>query len=182
MLKIMEKPYLSGNLKLDESSLKTIFLHNLNQTYSVLLHIADQLPKLTKVVYYGDLHNVVEELLLEVKVQINRLNEVFFHLKETPAEKNNFDNTQELKFLTPEYNYEPTNNLLRDLSFVLYLQRIVGVKINCFSILKSIAHSLNNINIKQCLLYNFDECTENQLMLRLIAKEYMESNINNFLL
>ncbi|MGI4020450.1 MAG: DUF892 family protein [Janthinobacterium lividum] len=178
----MEKPYLSGNLKLDESSLKKIFLHNLNQTYSVLLHIADHLPKLAKVVYYGDLQNVVEELLSEVKVQINRLNEVFFHLKEVPAEKDNFHATKEFQFLTPEYEYEPADNLLKDLSFVLYLQRVIGIKVNCFYILKSIAHPLNNTNIKQSLMYSFDECSENLLMVRLIAKEYMESNINNFLL
>lgn len=178
----MEKPYLSGNLKLDEPSLKKIFSSNLNQTYSVLLHIAEQLPELAKVVYYGDLHNVVEELLSEVKVQIDRLNEVFFYLKEVPAEKTNFDATKELQFLTPEYGYEPADNLLGDLSHVLYLQKIIGIKISYFYILKSIAHPLNNTNIKQCLLHSFNECLENQLMVRLVAKEYMESNINNFLL
>ncbi|RYY07435.1 MAG: hypothetical protein EOP43_03280 [Sphingobacteriaceae bacterium] len=178
----MEKPYLSGNLKLDESSLRKIFSYNLNQTYSILLHIEDQLPKLAKVVYYGDLHNVVEELLSDVKIQINRLDEIFFHLKEVPTEKNNPNFSEKFQFITPEYEYEPVDNLLRDLSYVLYLQKIIGIKTNCFFILKSIAHPLNNINVKQCLLYNFDNCKDNQLMIRLVAKEYMESNINNFLM
>jgi ferritin-like metal-binding protein YciE len=177
----MEKPYLSGSIKLDELSLQKVFLYNLNQTHSILLHLAEHLPKLSAAIYYGDLQNAVEELSAEVKVQINRINDIYLLIKEVPVSNNRFNTSKLLPHLTPNYEYEPNDHLLKDLAFVFYLQGVVGIKINYFSILKSIANTLNNINIKQYLQYCFDECEDNQLILKLIAKEYMESTINVFL-
>ncbi len=175
----MEKPFLSGNLKLDEASLKRIFIYNLNQVYPVLLHLADSLPILAKSIFYGDLHNAAEELLSEVKVQLDRVDAIFVHLKEVP--KNSNTPNDKIQFLTFDNEDELLDGLSKDLALVFYLQKIIAVKKNYFHILKSIGNSLNDINIKQYLQYSCDECEENQMIFRLIAKEYMESTINKFL-
>ena len=178
----MEKLYLSGNIKVDEVSLKKIFIYKLNYIYLILDWLAENLPELAKAVAYGDLENAIEELTSEVKVQICRINEIFILLKEAPNKNNNPVTSELLQILTPDYTFETTDNLLRDLYFVFYLQKIIGIQKSYFYILKSISNTLNDINIKQYLQYSCDECDDNQIIFTLIAKEYMESTINTFLL
>ena len=177
----MEKPFLSGSIKVDEESLKKIFIFNLNQTYSILLYLGDYLPILAKAACYGDLENVIEEFLSEVNIQSHRISDIFILLKEVPVEKNNFAVQKLLPFLVTEDADKAVDGLLKDLSLVFYLQRVVALKHSYFFILKSISNSLNNTNIKQYLQYNFKECEENQVLFKLIAKEYKESSINVFL-
>ncbi len=177
----MEKPFLSGNLKLDEASLRKIFIYNLNKIFPILLYLKNTLPSMAHYSFYGDLQNVIEELLSEVHVQIERVNDIFTELKEVPVEENDPVNIKLLQILTCNNDYEPMDNLSKDLSLVFYLQRIIAIKTNYFYILKSISNSFNSINIKQHLQYSCDECKENKLLFRLIAKEYMETSINNFL-
>lgn len=177
----MEKPFLSGNLKLDEASLKKIFIYNLNQIFPILLYLKHTLPLMEKYIFFGDLQNVIDELLSEVQVQVNRVNEIFIELKEVPYEENDKVNIKLLQILAYNNESEPCDNLSKDLSLVFYLQRIIAIKTNYFYILKSISNSFNSINIKQHLQYSCDECKENKLLFRLIAKEYMETSINNFL-
>ncbi len=172
---------MSGNLKLDETSLRKIFLYNLNQIFFVLLHLADRLPLMAKETCYGDLQNVVEELLSEVLDHIYRLDNIFTELKEAPAARNTCSDKKIAYFLTQDDEDEQLDNLSKDLSLVFHLQKIMAVKCNYYFVLRSISNSFNNINIKQNLQYSCDECERNISMFRLIAKEYMETSINKFL-
>lgn len=177
----MEKPFLLGSNKLDETALRKIFLYNLNQAYLVLLQLAGGLPKLAEETHFGDLQNVVEGFLSEVKAQVSRVNDIFALLKEVPVVQGGpgFDGL--LKTLVPDYGYEPSDGLLKDLSFIFYLQRVVVIKKGYFYMLISVAAPLNIAGVKQLLQYCCDDCEDNQVVLRLIAKEYMQSTINNFL-
>lgn len=177
----MEKPFLPGNLKLDEASLKRIFLYNLNHIYPILLHLKESLPLLAKAACYGDLQNVIEELVSETKVQLGRVNDIFVQFKEIPVEKNQSDISNMLQALTPDQEHELFDELSKDLLLVFYLQKVIAIERNYFYILKSIATLLNSAMIKQYLQHSYDECEDNQTILRLIAKEYMDSTINTFL-
>ena len=177
----MEKPFLSGNLKLNEDALKKIFLYNLNQIHPILLQLKNILPELAKATNFGDLQNVVDEFLLEVKSQTIRVDEIFKQLNEIPTERYSYTTKQLLQTLEHKHEYEQMDNLSKDLSLVFHLQKVVLIIKNYFHILKSIANSLNSLNIKQNLQYSYDECEDNQIMFTLLAKEYMESSINTFL-
>ncbi|MVN22663.1 DUF892 family protein [Mucilaginibacter arboris] len=175
----MEKPFLSGNLKLDEVSLRKVFLYNLNQIYPILNYLSGSLPEIAKSTYYGDLQYAIEELLSEVQVQIFRIKDIFIQLNEVPCKKCTHDTTKMLQIL--DYVDEHKDNLSKDLSIVFYIQKVLSVQKNYFHILKSIANTLNSVNIKQYLQFSCDECKDNQTIFTLIAKEYMESTINSFL-
>lgn len=178
---IMEKPYLNNNTKLDEQALRKAFIYNLNKIHPVLLHLSTQLPCLADESCYGDLNNAITELSAEVKIHVIRINTIFEALSVTPNPKKTSVIIRTLKVLIPDRNDYLLDNLSKDLHLVFHIQKILNIERNYYSILKSIASSLNNIGIKQHLQYNYDECESNQTMFKLIAKEYMESSINHFL-
>ncbi|MGI4751540.1 MAG: DUF892 family protein [Janthinobacterium lividum] len=177
----MEKPYLNGRTKLDELALQKAFIYNLNKIHPVLVHLTDQLPCLAEQSCYGDLQNAITELSEEIKVHVNRINTIFQELKEIPNTEKSIVITRILEVLLPDKKDHFLDNLSKDLHLVFHIQKILNLKRNYYFILKSIAGSLNNIDIKQYLQYSFNECESNQLMFKLIAKEYMESSINTFL-
>ncbi|MGI4803138.1 MAG: DUF892 family protein [Janthinobacterium lividum] len=177
----MEKPYLNGSIKLDELALKKAFIYNLNKIHPVLIQLTVLLPHLAEESCYGDLNNAITELSAEVEIHVNRINTIFQELKVIPNKEKNQVIIHTLHALLPEKEYCYLDNLSKDLHLVFHIQNILNTKRNYYSILKSIAGSLNNIDIKQYLQYSYDECEDNQLIFKLIAKEYMESNINTFL-
>lgn len=178
---MIEKPFLCGNIKLDEAALQNAFIYNLNQIHPVLLHLIDHLPALANATCYGDLQNAIQELLSEVVIHLNRINTIFLQLKTVPENKKSLMLVRVLEVLLPDEEEQLPDNLSKDLFLVFHIQKILNVKKNYFYILKSIAGSLNNIDIKMYLQYCCDECEANQLTFKLIAKEYMESSINTFL-
>ncbi len=177
----MEKPFLCGNLQLNENSLNRVFLFNLNQIYSILQSLTQSLPILAEKTYYGDLQNVVEELLSEVYEQAGHVETIFLQLKEVPIK--HCSPTANDIFQLANYYHEDENQhkLSNDLALVFHLQQILVVKCHYFHLLKSIANSLNDITVKENIQYCFDQCAENQTLFKLIAKEYMESRVNVFL-
>ncbi|RYE37036.1 MAG: DUF892 family protein [Sphingobacteriaceae bacterium] len=177
----MEKPYLNNDIKLDEQALRKIFLYNLNKIYPVLLHLTYQLPCLADESCFGDLENALTELFMEVKLHVARINAIFDELKEVPKTEKSISVNKILEALLPDKGEYSFDNLSKDLHLVFHVQKILNIKRNYYSILKSIAGSLNNIDIKQHLQYNYDECESNQIMFKLIAKEYMDTSINTFL-
>jgi len=178
----MEKPFLLNNLKLDEEALRKIFVFNLNQIHLILLYLTECLPLIAKATCYGDLENIInEEILSDVKVQLFRISDIFMQLNIVPNQNCPSKLNELLPNLNYKYEYEQMDSLSKDLSIVFYLQKLLSIKENHFQILKSIANSLNSINIKSYLQYNCDECKNNKEMLTLVAKDYIESNINTFL-
>ncbi len=178
---LMEKPYLNNNTKLDEQALRKAFIYNLNKIHPILIHLNSHLPCLADESCYGDLENAITELCAEVKVQVTRLDTIFTALCATPLDQKNIVITRTLNNLLPDKNRPFSDNLLKDLNLVFHIQKILNIEIYYYCILKSIASSLNNISIKQYLQYNSDECESNQTMFKLIAKEYMDSSIDQFL-
>ncbi|MEX8547154.1 MAG: DUF892 family protein [Mucilaginibacter sp.] len=177
----MEKPFLCGNLQLNENSLNKVFLFNLNQIYSILQSLTQSLPVLADKTCFGDLHFVVEELLSEVFEQIGHIETVFLQLKEVPAKIGSPTANDILKLAIGYHEDENQHKLSNDLALVFHLQQILVVKCHYFQLLKSIANSLNDITVKENIQYCFDQCAENQTLFKLIAKEYMESRVNVFL-
>ncbi|RYY08080.1 MAG: DUF892 family protein [Sphingobacteriaceae bacterium] len=177
----MEKPYLNNNTKLDEQALQKTFIYNLNKIHPVLLHLNNQLPCLADESCYGDLENAITELSVEVKIHVTRINTIFETLSVAPSTEKCSVMIRTLKVLLPDKKDFFLDNLSKDLHLVFHIQKILNIKRNYYSILKSIAGSLNNIDVKQYLQCNYDECEMNQNMFKLIAKEYMDSSINPFL-
>lgn len=178
---MIEKPFLYGNIKLDETALRSAFLYNLNKIHPVLQHLVEHLPGLANETCYGDLQNAIQELLSEVIIHLNRINTIFSQLKTVPDNKKSLAQTRILEILLPDREEYLSDHLSKDLFLVFHIQKVLNIKRNYFYILKSISSSLNNIDIKKYLQHCYDECEDNQLMFRLIAKEYMESSINTFL-
>jgi ferritin-like metal-binding protein YciE len=177
----MEKPYLTSNLKIDEDALKKTFICKLNELYLILLSLTQCLPLIAKATNFGDLENVIEQLLSEVKIQIFRIDQIFVLFNIIPNDNNFLSVSKILQLLPHKYEYGQMDNLSKDLSIVFHLQKILAIQHNYFHILKSIANSLNNISIKQYLQYSCDECKDSKEMLDNVAKDYIESHIDGFL-
>lgn len=177
----MEKPFLLNNYKLDEASLKKVFLHNLNELYPILLNLSAVLPQFALATCFGDLQNVIEELLFELEIQIDRVDEVFLSLKEVPLCCKNLSENYVLQNPIPDLENDLMTDLTKDLLLIFAIQKNIAVKTNYFNILKSIANSLNDINIKENIQHCYNECEENTLLFKLIAKEYSENNINSYI-
>jgi hypothetical protein len=177
----MEKPFLCGNLKLNEQSLKQVFLFNLNQIYSVLKDLTHSLPVLADQTCYGDLQNVIEELLSEVYQQLGYVEVIYWQLNEVPTENDGFRPKAISEINICPVDEGDQQSLSSDLSLVFHLQQVLVVKNYYFQMLKSISNSLNDVIIKENIQYCYDQCADNQTVFKLIAKEYMESRINAFL-
>ena len=177
----MKKPYLDNHTKLDEPALQRAFIYNLNKIHPLLIKFKNQLSYLADESCYGDLENAIQELSAEVASHVARIDIIFNTLHKNPDMQHSISTQSILSVLVPDENSYLQDNLSKDLSLVFYIQKILSVKKFYYSTLKSIAGSLNNIDIKQYLQYSYDECESNQTMFKLIAKEYMESSINPFL-
>ncbi len=176
----MEKPFLCGNLKLNEQSLKQVFVFNLNQVYAVLKSLTQSLPILAGKTCYGDLQNVIEELLSEVYQQLGYVETIYWQLNKVPTATEGFQPVpiSEIKICPVDENQ---TDLSHDLSLVFHLQQVLVIKKYYFQTLKLISNSLNDIIIKENIQYCYNQCADNQTIFKLVTKEYMESSINAFL-
>jgi ferritin-like metal-binding protein YciE len=159
----------------DNHYLKAIFTHHLNRIYNGKCFLKKSIDHLISLASFKGLQLAMEEFANDVKNQIARMEEIYKLINETPVDLNCNPITNIIK---DEFCLDKTQTMpiLNDLDIMLYVQLLEHVNITSYRMLIMIAKLLKYDEVKQLLIENFDESTDNDKLFLLIAKEYITSD------
>ena len=157
---------------LDNQFLKAIFTHHLNRIYNGKCFLRKNLDHLVSLASFRGLQLAMEEFGGDVQKQIERMEEIYRRINETPEdlECNPITSIIRDEFCIDE---KQTMTILNDLDLVLYVQLLEHVNITSYRMLIMIGKLLKYDHVKQLLKENFDESQDNDKLFLLIAKEYI---------
>jgi ferritin-like metal-binding protein YciE len=161
-----------GKLKLDKASLKLLFIDQLNVVCCAKHSLIKNIPALVDLPSFIDLKFAFQESLESAERQVNRLNDIFGHIKENPTE----ERCQGMKAIIDEaftaIKTTEEKSVTRDLAMIFYAKIIEHIEIISYRMLISIASTLGYVEITNLLKESLDECKENDKLFMLIALEY----------
>ena len=163
----------NGHLKLDEASLKKIFMLQLNSIFCVKEHLLQYLPTLIERASFRDLKNAILENVEDIKLQVLRMENMYVMLNETYSP----NKCLAIKSITLEAylatKYMQLSNLESDLTMLIHLRTIEGIEITCFQVLCDIAASLPGEELELMLQQNLDMAKDSSQLYELITQEYL---------
>ncbi|MES2266692.1 MAG: DUF892 family protein [Bacteroidota bacterium] len=156
----------------DDAFLKQIFIHHLNRIYNGKRFLQQRISELVKQASFKALELAVGEFGGDVDKQIQRMEEIYKLIGETPSPEvcNPIKSIVKDEFCLDEEQNVP---LLNDLDLMLYLQVLEHINITSYRMLIMIAKLLKYDKVNQLLKENFDESEDNDKLFTLIAKEYI---------
>lgn len=156
----------------DKKFLKQIFLHHLTRIYNGKRFLRERTPHLIKLASFEALRLGIQEFGGDVKKQIERMEEIYRLIDETPSPEvcNPIRSIVKDEFCLDDGQDVP---LLNDLDLMLYLQILEHINITSYRMLMMIAKLLKYDEAGQLLKENFDESADNDQLFTLIAKEYI---------
>jgi ferritin-like metal-binding protein YciE len=156
----------------DNKFLRQIFLHHLTRIYNGKRFLRERTPRLVKLASFGALQLGIEEFGGDVKKQVERMEEIYKLIGETPSPEicNPIRSIVKDEFCLDDDQSVP---LLNDLDLMLYIQVLQHINITSYRMLIMIATLLKYDEVKQLLTENFDESADNDQLFALIAKEYV---------
>jgi ferritin-like metal-binding protein YciE len=156
----------------DKKFLKQIFLHHLTRIYNGKRFLRERTPHLIELASFKALQLGIEEFGGDVKKQVERMEEIYKLIGETPSPEicNPIKSIVRDEFCLDDDNNVP---LLNDLDLMLYLQILEHINITSYRMLIMIAKLLKYDEVGQLLTENFDESADNDKLFTLIAKEYI---------
>ncbi|OKS85172.1 hypothetical protein RG47T_0616 [Mucilaginibacter polytrichastri] len=164
----------NGHLKLDEASLKKVFLMQLSNIYCVRSYLIANLPIMAASASFNDLKNAILESVDEMKIQLLRMEEIYRIIGEEYAIKHCFG----VRFLTIEayvaIKADGMTKLEADLAMLCYLNAIESLEISCYKALCDIAESLPEDDLRLLLKQNLDMAKDSKELYELISKEYLK--------
>lgn len=155
--------------------LKQVFIHNLNRIYFGKRYLDNHLAQLIQLASFTALQLAIQEFWDDVKKQIQRMEEIYQLIDETPSDKN----CNPLKSIVKDgfcLDEKQTMPILSDMDVIMYLQLLEHVNITSYRMLIIVARRLNYGNVVQLLTECFDESTDNDQLFLLISKEYLADN------
>jgi ferritin-like metal-binding protein YciE len=160
---------------LDTEVLKHIFIHNLNRIYFGKCYLDKHLEHLISVASFPALQLAMDEFWTDIKRQINRMDEIYALIGETPSDKNCNPIKSIVKdnFCLDEDQIMP---ILTDMDIIAYMQLLEHINITACSMLKTIAAKLQMSEVEQLLVECFDESIDNDHLFMLITKEYITAD------
>jgi ferritin-like metal-binding protein YciE len=156
----------------DKKFLKQIFLHHLTRIYNGKRFLRERTPHLIELASFEALKLAVKEFGGDVKKQIERMEDIYKLIGETPSPEvcNPIRSIVKDEFCL---DHDQDVSLLNDLDLMLYLQILEHINITSYRMLIMIAKLLKYDEVKQLLTENFDESADNDQLFTLIAKEYI---------
>ncbi|MEB0262261.1 MULTISPECIES: DUF892 family protein [unclassified Mucilaginibacter] len=150
--------------------LKQIFLHHLTRIYNGKRFLQQRTDDLVKLASFKALKLAVGEFGGDVDKQVERMEEIYKLIGETPSPEvcNPIRSIVKDEFCLDDGQNIP---LLNDLDLMLYFQ--ILEHITAYRMLIMIAKLLKYDEVKQLLTENFDESADNEKLFTLIAKEYI---------
>jgi ferritin-like metal-binding protein YciE len=163
------------SINLGPRKLEKFFLTHLNRIYCAKLHLVKRLPEISDLAHFNDLQNAMEETTQQVRMQIERMREIYNLLKAEVAIEGHKGLTGLVEDAFVAVKQEGTDPELRDMSILFYMQNIESVEMTSFQVLQIAAVKLKNKRIGQLLQQNFEAAKADRSLLLLVSAKYMLS-------
>lgn len=176
MKKEMPKPVMrvyNGELKLENDTLKKLFLQQLDNVYCIKKHLVKVLPSFAENASFPDLKAAILESTDQIKLQILRM-DVIYKIFNAAYRDHYCVGVKTLSLET--YMATKVDGQLpveRDLNLLIHLQITESVEVAYFGVLKKIAANLENEEVKILLDQNFESAIHCKNLYKLIAREYI---------
>lgn len=163
----------NGHLKMDEASLKKVFIMQLSNIYCVRQYLVDNLPIMAESASFNDLKHAILEQVDDIKLQLLRMQEIYKIIEEDYSPQQCLG----VRFLTIEayvaIKADGMTKLEADLSMLCYLNAVESLEISCYKVLCDIAESLPQDDMRLLLKQNLDMAKDSKELYELISKEYI---------
>ncbi|MFD0794468.1 DUF892 family protein [Mucilaginibacter litoreus] len=163
----------NGHQKMNEQSLKKVFLTNLSNIYSIKSYLIDNLPLMAESATFIDLKNAILESVDEIRIQLLRIESIFKILNETyhPGRCLGIK-----AFIIEAYRAatEPgVTNFEADFTILYHLRALEALESACYDSLYDMARSMPNPDMSTLLKHNLDMANDSGNLYKLITKEYL---------
>lgn len=163
----------NGHLKMDEASLKKVFLIQLNNIYCVKSYLVANLPVMAENASFSDLKMAIMENVDEIKIQLLHMDQIFTILGEQYEPQQCLG----VRFLTIEayvaIKADGMTPLEADLTMICFLNAIESLEMSCYKALYDLADSLPEKDLSFLLQQNLDMAKDSKELYDLISKEYI---------
>ena len=162
-----------GHQRMDEASLRKVFLLQLNNIFSVKTYLVANLPLMAFAASFADLKQAILENVEDIRLQLLRMTIIYRLL----GEQFQNQDTKGVVALTREAfaaSKEPgMTGLETDLSLLVLLRALESIEVVYFSVLAEIAQSMPDQQLKQLLKENLDLALDSKELYELITREYI---------
>jgi ferritin-like metal-binding protein YciE len=162
-------------MALAPDKLKAFFIHHLNLVYCAKCHLVERLPEIMEQVNFTDLRFAIEETMEDVENQIVRMEQVFTLFETSYCMDGCNDMINYIEQAFKQIHLHSTDEALRDMAILYYLQNMESLEMSSFQVLLLIAAGLKNKHVLQLIKENFDEAKEDRALFLTITAKYLSA-------
>jgi ferritin-like metal-binding protein YciE len=163
----------NGHQKMDQESLKKVFLLQLNNIFCIKSYLVINLPAMAESASFNDLKNAILESVDEIKLQLLRMDEIYRIIGESYSPRQCVG----VRALTMEAyvaSKAPGMSYLEtDLTLLYHMYTLESIEIASFTALHDLALSLPQNDLSILLKQNLDTAKDNKELYELISREYI---------
>jgi ferritin-like metal-binding protein YciE len=163
----------NGHLKLNEASLKKVFLMQLGNIFAVKTYQIANLPLIAESASFEDLRHAIQESIGDIHVQLLRMDVIYKLIGEHYQPQQ----CMGVRALTTEIfvaaKTPDLSHLERDLLLLYHLNNLESIEISSFTFLHQIAESMPLIDMTVLLRQNLDMAKDNKELFEMITREYI---------
>ncbi|WP_121810230.1 DUF892 family protein [Mucilaginibacter kameinonensis] len=163
----------NGHLKLDNKSLKKVFLMQLDNIFMVKTYLVTNLPTMAEGASFKDLKNAILENVDDIKIQLLRLLVIY----DIIGEKYKRSTITGIRGLIMEaYVVNKAADLSgfeSDLMMLYHLNTLESIEISCFTCLHDIALAMPTKELTLLLKQNIDMAKDCKELYEMISREYL---------
>jgi len=163
----------NGNPKLDEASLKKIFLMQLGNMFCIKNYLVENLPVMAGAASFINLKHAILESVDDIKMQILRM-EVMYGLLEESYQPGHCIGMRALLMEGYAKSKSPgLSGLETDMMMLYHLNAVENLEISCFKFISDLAASLPNEGLSILIRQNLDSSKDNKTLYEMITREYI---------
>jgi ferritin-like metal-binding protein YciE len=163
----------NGHLKLEEASLRKVFLMQLGNIFSVKTYLIANLPLMAESASFQDLRHAILETIADIQVQLLRMDVIYKII----GEQYKPQQCMGIRALTTEIfvaaKTPDLSHLERDLLLLYHLNNLESIEISSFTFLKEMALSMPLEDLTILLHQNIDMAKDNKELFEMITQEYI---------
>lgn len=163
----------NGHLRMDEESVRKIFLMQLSYIYSIKTYLVANLPVMAKSASFKDLERAILENVDDIRLQLLRMDVIYSIINETYHPRQCIG----IRALTMEAYVASKapgmSGLETDLSLLYHLNALECMEISCFTSLHTLSLSMPEKDMALLLKQNLDMAKDNKELYDMITREYI---------
>jgi ferritin-like metal-binding protein YciE len=156
-----------------QKDLLGFFVSHLNRIYCAKKQLVEKLPELSRQTVFLDLKQAIDETVVVVDLQIQRMRQMYILLDSIYHQENCTGLIGLLDEAFQSIGTQSDKAALRDLSILFYMRNIESIEMASFGMLMRIADKLENQEVVQLLRECYDEAKEDKVLLKQITENYL---------